>query len=201
MTKPIFDNLAIGDLITFGSYEQDYDTRKPEKPISWKVLDEVEGCYLLISEYGLDVEPYDFEYQDMTWENCSLRAWLNSDFFDSAFSEEEKQIIKTAQVKAEDNPEYGTKAGNDTQDKVFLLNISEAEKYFSSDESRQCKATGYAVYDGAWVDATTGAYEWWLRSPGENNSYAATVNSYGSIDYEGGNLFEVVVRPALWINP
>lgn len=65
----------------------------------------------------------------MILENCSLREWLNEEFYNSAFSNSEKEQILSVTVPADKNPEYDTNSGNDTEDKIFLLSVSEAKKY------------------------------------------------------------------------
>ena len=45
---------------------------------------------------------------------------------------------------------YGTRGGNDTEDKVFLLSEKEAETLFSNDKKRIAKATEYAEESGVY---------------------------------------------------
>ena len=47
-------------------------------------------------------------------------------------------------MKAEDNHECRTSAGNDTMDRIFLLSINEVKKLLPTDESRQAKGSEYA---------------------------------------------------------
>ena len=100
---------------------------------------------MLISKYGLDAKPYNEKITGITWESCTLRKWLNNDFLNAAFSAEERAIISKTRVTADENPEYDTSPGNDTNDKIFLLSITEVNKYFSSDEARKCAPTDYAI--------------------------------------------------------
>ena len=68
-----------GDLLTFGSYEQDDNQRDGREPIVWRVL-VVEGDKaLLISDICLVAKPYNTKWEAFTWESCTLRAWLNAD--------------------------------------------------------------------------------------------------------------------------
>ena len=137
----------------------------------------------------------------MTWETCSLRAWLNGTFADNAFSTAEKEMILTAMAAADKNPGYSTDPGSDTADKIFLLSIPEAEKYFANDSARACKPTAYAEAQGAYV-ADNGNAEWWLRSPGSISYNAALVYYDGSVFGNGLYVYYdgSAVRPALWIN-
>ena len=66
----------------------------------------------------------------MTWEDCALRAWLNDDFLNAAFTEAEQEHIAVTNVVNEDNPIFGTPGGNDTSDKIWLLSLGDIEKYF-----------------------------------------------------------------------
>ncbi|MBE6802677.1 MAG: toll/interleukin-1 receptor domain-containing protein [Ruminococcaceae bacterium] len=197
----IIKNTNVGDIYTFGSYEQDNDTSNGKEAIEWLILDKQGTQILVISKYALDCKPYNEEYEYVTWETCTLRSWLNDEFINAAFTEEEKAMIPTVTVTADENPEYSTDPGNDTEDRVFVLSINEANEYFSSDDERACQPTNYAVANGAW-ESEIGNCWWWLRSSGRSQFDAAAVlNDGGVIKY--GFVVDYVddaVRPALWIN-
>lgn len=192
------NNISLGDIISFGSYEQDNDTSNGKEDITWRVLDEKDGSFLLISKYGLDAKPYNEEYKSITWEKCTLRSWLNNDFYDSAFSEEEKSKINISDIKVE----Y-SEAGKDTQDKIFLLGESDFVTYLTVDLFRNCKPTAYAVNNGANYDDSNGYCWWWLRSSGYRGFCTGDVSAIDSpiddsiaVDCDYGS-----VRPAMWITP
>ncbi len=191
-----------GDYVFFGAYEQDNNTSNGKEDIEWLVLDIKDGKALLISKYALDCKQYNTGYTDITWETCTLRKWLNNDFINSAFSADERTMIPTVTVPADKNPKYGTKPGNVTQDQVFLLSITEVNKYFSSDSARQCKPTDYAVANGVYVNSTNSNCWWWLRSPGYRQRDAAYVSSDGVVNVIGNYVIGALnaVRPALWID-
>lgn len=151
----------------------------------WRVLDverETETA-LLIAEKPVCVRTYHENWTGITWEHCSLRKWLNGDYYKNTFSEEEKAAILECELKNPDNLSYGTKGGNDTRDKVFLLSIEEAEKYIMNDRDRST---------GTW---------WWLRSPGNLSYDAAYVGGVGGVVSGGGGVgLSRGVRPALKIN-
>ena len=202
-------NAKVGDIVYFGTYEQDNDTSNGKENIEWRVLAKENSRVLVISDKALDCQPYNSSYtEEVTWENCSLRKWLNGTFLNKAFSTEEQAQIQNTTVSADNNPQYSTNPGNATTDKVFLLSINEVEKYFNSDEARKCAPTAYAKAQGASTSDTfktpSGAATcwWWLRSPGDDQSSAAYV-------YFGGDVFELgnyvfsglnAVRPAMWIS-
>ena len=192
----------VGDYVFFGVYEQDNNTSNGKENVEWLVLEVKDGKALVISKYALDYQQYNTEFTDVTWEICTLRKWLNNDFLGSAFSAEEKAMIPTVTVSADKNPDYSTNPGNATRDQVFLLSITEANKYFSSDSARQCKPTKYAVANGAYVNSDNSNCFWWLRSPGGIQCIAAGVGNDGDV-YESGNYVNYAnyaVRPALWID-
>lgn len=199
--KSEFGNPEVGSSIIYGKYEQDNDTSNGTEEIEWIVLAREGNKILVISKYGLDCKPYNTVYTDKTWETSSLRRWLNNQFLKSAFTDGEQGYILTTTVTADKNPEYNTDPGNDIENKVFLLSINEAEKYFTSDQDRQLKATEYAKDKGVYVHSDNGNSGWWLRSPGYSSNDAAYVNIDGSI-YCGGLYVvadDAAVRPALWL--
>ncbi len=198
----------VGERLYLGSYEQDNNTSNGKEDIEWLVLDKKNKKVLIISKYALDCQPYNKPYTYVTWEKCFLRTWLNETFLNNAFSTEEQKKIATTNVSADKNPEYNTNPGKATKDKVFLLSIKEAEKYFTNDESRKCALTAYAKAQKAY---TSDKYKtasgkatcwWWLRSPGNTQYLAADVYGDGSVHCSGYTVYDTsydAVRPALWI--
>ena len=194
-------SVNVGDTYRFGSYEQDNNKSNGQEDIEWLVLAKEGTKILVISKEALDCKPYNTSYTDVTWETCTLRKWLNNDFINAAFSADERTMIPTVTVSADKNPDYSTNPGNATQDQVFLLSITEANKYFSSDSARQCKPTDYAVANGAW-ESDSGNCWWWLRSPGLTQLLAASVYDDGDVTEFGRSVDhdDCAVRPALWID-
>ncbi len=208
-----YHQIKASDYVTFGHYPQTA-AGTDRTPIEWLVLEVQGDKALLISRYGLDVKPYNEKYVDITWEKCTLRAWLNGTFLNKAFTAQERSGIMLTDVDNGNSQGYGnwsTSNGNDTQDKVFLLSYAEAYKYLgvTYNDSRNMKSrvapTAYALEQGAWksenktADGTNAGW-WWLRSPGNSQIYAANVGNDGSLDYDDVNDDSGCVRPALWIN-
>ena len=81
---------AVGDVVTFGSYEQDDNEDNGAEPIEWIVLDTDGSKALLLSKYVLDEEQYDYSENQVTWYTSNLFQWLNADFKNEAFSDDEK---------------------------------------------------------------------------------------------------------------
>ena len=64
-----------------------YETAK-FGPYEWLVLDRSEAGMLLLTKEGIACRPYHEEFEEVTWEKCSLRSWLNGEFMEAAFSVE-----------------------------------------------------------------------------------------------------------------
>lgn len=174
-------NAKKGDVITFGSLEQDDNEGNGKEPIEWIVLDvEEEGRLVLLTKYCIERVSYNKKAEDITWEECFIRSWLNSGFLDDSFTKEEQWIIPTSYVVNDDNPLYGTDGGNDTYDKAFLLSIKEAQDYFDNDRSRITSATEIAKLHYAYTDPFNNT-AWWLRSPSFKSNKAAVVADDGEI--------------------
>lgn len=210
----------VGDIIVFGTYEQDNNISNGKELIEWLVLAKKGNRVLVISDKALDCQLYNNTsdyYKNITWEICSLRKWLNADFINVAFSAEEQSKIQSTTVSADKNPKYGSNPGNATTDKVFSLSINEVNKYFTSDEARRCVPTAYAKANGANVidnyhEEGTSVCCWLLRTPGNSSCSVYSYSSYyyndiafvyfnGSVNYSGNAVDTVgfAVRPALWI--
>lgn len=201
----------IGDAVILGAYEQDNVVENGAEDIEWYVLDRKGDDVLLLSRYCLDAWAYNKKKTSVEWENCTLRQWLNNEFYETAFGNAERSYIKMSNLTNEDNGYTDGKGGPDTKDKVFLLSMAELNEYFSfstgvgfslacDDRRLRAKVTEYAFAMGASESESNG--KWWLRSPGSTNSEAAVVDGKGSLSYSGGSVNESTysVRPAMWIN-
>ena len=199
-----YSALKPGDHVKFGSYPQNHGDIK--EPIEWVVLEVKDNEALLISRYALDCQPYHEENADITWENCSLRKWLNDDFLKAAFSEEEQRRISVSETPNGANPRSRARGGNATRDRIFCLSIAEAEQYYALDTTRRCLPTEYAIEEGVFIDNEFGDNDegccyWLLRSPGMSQNMMAFVNPDGSLELFGGSVDAPLgaIRPALRI--
>lgn len=186
---------------TFGRYEQDNNLSNGPESISWRVLTVERNRALLISEYCLDTKPYNTEWKEITWETSTLRAWLNREFLNAAFTADERKIISVTALKNDDNPKDGTDGGRDTQDRVFLLSVAEVEQYFENDADRIARFTTYARVQGGIASDSVAGW-WWLRSPGGQQGNAAFVSLSGSVAHHGSYiiLHDYSIRPAFWLD-
>ena len=194
--KKKINSSSVGDVLEFGTL-----TSNNEK-IKWLVLSANGDKRLVVSQNSLFEKHYhDPTTEDSTWETCNLRKDLNGTFYNSTFSNEEKTFIIKTLVPAEENPQYpkgyfmgnkytGSSAGKSTNDYVFILSVSEAERYFASDYERQCSIIG---------ESSTSS--WWLRNGGNTQISATNVERDGSILLMGltKSSDNVAVRPAMWL--
>lgn len=196
-------NIAqVGDIIYLGECEQDNNISNGKEDIEWKVLAKDEnGKMLIISKYALDCRNYHSSVKQITWENSEIRNWLNNDFYNDAFSSSEKSSIKTVTNENAGNSEFNVSDGSKTSDKVFLLSIDEAKRYFPKNIDRICTATAYANSNGTELSSLTSACRWWLRSPGSTLYSAASVKIDGFILNIGTpvSMDKAFVRPAMWV--
>ena len=193
------DDVAEWDCIWFGNYWQEdtngdgkADKNDAKQPIKWRVLSVNGDDAFLLADKNLDCQKYNDTDTSVTWENCTMRSWLNgygaeankdgrdysdNNFLDQAFLSEEQTAVKTTNVVNHDNPEFGTEGGKDTSDKVYLLSIDEVTDpvygFNSSDDSdstRQAVNTAYVAGGGEInsgnMRSAGSVDDWWLRSPG-----------------------------------
>jgi hypothetical protein len=201
--------MKAGEIITFGNYE-------------WRVLDVQSDRVLLITEDMIGQHPYHNKAGNVTWKDCELRSYLNTEFYNT-FSDVDRNRIITVINKNPNNEWYDSNGGEDSEDKVFLLSIEEvACKYFGdsstllynpgknqkywfqrkdeNNSNRRSKFDGY----GWW---------WWLRSPGRDNKRTVYIWGDGNIGIQGNGTYKYSsntihpitkdnsggIRPALWI--
>ena len=187
------DRMALEDaLLRKQEIQEDvFATRKTAElkfgKYDWIVLEERDGKALVITKNIISQQVYHGTLQDITWEDCSLRAYLNGTFLNE-FSAEEKARIVATQNKNTSNPQYNVKNGKNTKDSIFLLSLEEANLYFKDNASR----AAMFQHSYGW---------WWLRSAGMYENLAAMVTSDGTIAYTGSgvNYANRGLRPAMWI--
>lgn len=188
------------DVIINGSkYHKTENNYFKYEPIKWRVLHYENSEAFLLADAILDSQPYHSENEEIDWEKSSIRAWLNNEFINKAFSNEENKAINTVELINKDNSKYGTQGGKNTSDKLFLLSLSEVDETEESKEygfwdkkTRKCKNDNFSEE----------TYFWWLRSPGNSSHDAAGVYYYGWVFGYGYDVQEPAggIRPALYLN-
>ncbi len=177
------------DIVVFGKYEQDGDSKNGKEGIEWIVLENKDGKLLLISRNCLDTAKFNDSRSECSWQNSSLRNWLNSDFASEAFSESELGLVSET-----------IHEGSDLSDRIFVPSKSEVLNYLGFDSWRSTAATDHASSKGARVE--NGRCWWWLRDEGSVDSSAAYVHFDGSVRENGFavDYDQVGVRPMIYVD-
>lgn len=197
-------------VIRFGFYQQDNDPSNME-PIEWYVLDQKDGKMLIVSKDILDFRAYD-DGTHTTWADSTLRAWLNSEFYNTAFSADEKaKIFDTTNTTVEPYSFDMYYPPMTSTEKVFLLTKGEVLQYYV--ESPEC-----TIYALEAPDRNEQARPWimdaedqfwhhcWSRATGATigeivNGYnAEATDNSGNPIYTQETTKTSGVRPAMWID-
>ncbi|MBR5657931.1 MAG: hypothetical protein IKX10_00865 [Lachnospiraceae bacterium] len=196
-------------VIRFGFFDQDNDPSNME-PIEWYVLDQKDGKMLIVSKDILDFRAYD-DGTHTTWADSTLRAWLNSEFLNTAFSAEEKAKIFDTTNKTIGSIVEDTVGSSTSTEKVFILSKEDVLQYYV--ETPHC--TIYALeapelrgdYMPWIVDAEDqNWYNCWARTNGGSEAGIARGYNAAAIDNSGDEIFSKTttklagVRPAMWID-
>ncbi len=199
----------IGSTLKFGQY-------------NWRILAIQDKKALIMTETMVSQKPYNDFAGEVTWSDCSLRKYLNNEFYNSFTEAEQSRIIPVLNTNS-NNQWYDSNGGEDTLDKIFLLSVKEAVCMYLGDssynlENRSAKQRYWfqkkdknnikrqARFDGH-------SWWWWLRSPGRDNKRAVYVHGDGNIGIQGNGTYRYSsntihpitednsggVRPVLWL--
>lgn len=206
--------LECGQHILYGSYQGE--------AIEWRVLDKQGDEVLLISEYGLDAQPFDTNGKKrVLWENSTIRKWLNDDFYNSAFTEDEKEniVLSFSEGFEKKNDSSRLEGGKpyyhlerETEDKIFLLSYTEMCEYFDPDPKKGsyfdfqygydevlCYPTEYAKQQLYMLNVKD-ACGWWLADCFYDSDGVGVISGYGQAQREILlNSSRYAVRPAMWV--
>lgn len=217
-------NAKLREYVTLGEYEQDGNEDNGKEPIEWIVLKQDDDRMLVVSKYCLDYLKYPDDWtSNISWETCSLRNHLNSNFYKHSFSADEQQrILLTENSNKASEDYYCTVNGNTTNDYVFLLSIDEMQKYLpaytSSESSKRAYGTDY-LYEilqdhPAYGNVKKGdPLNWALRADvdtSRNENQAGRVREIVVFDSQIQSMVTTggmrdpdgpldVIRPAMWI--
>lgn len=158
-------NSKKGDIVTYGSYEQDGDFSNGSEDIEWQVISIEDGKVMLLAEKNLDCKKYNDTWTNVSWEDSTLRTWLNSYFYNTAFSDTEREAMVAYSV---------------TNDFVYILSATEWKQY---EISRAAGNSEYAISQGVYDENGNG---WsWLRDEGIGKDHAQEIDCKGNINTFG----------------
>ena len=178
----LIKNAKVGDVITFGTYEQDNNTSNGAEPLEWIVLDACsigsssaveedvvdDRSVFLISKYIIDSKQYKESNNGGTWNNSTLKSWLIGDFYNQSFTDEEKSVI------------VSTSSNSTSLYKVRLLSETEFYSTYSNVSEYETEPTAYAYANqgdgGDYLPSDDDdVTSWWLMNNGANEYWAALV--------------------------
>ena len=192
------------------------------EPIKWDILKLEDNKALIISDLILDSQDYfyntnnrnnieDYQGNSSTstiypnnYMYSHIRSWLNTTFYQTAFTTLEQQIIEIFSIDNSGSSTAGSRNKylcDNTNDKMFILSYKEANTYYSSNDERISKGSDYAKSQGLYVSNTNSYY--YLRSPNCRDSEyvrivsidGKSINSYNHI-----NDTSIGVRTTCWIS-
>jgi len=183
-------SLQSGNFIYFGAFEQDNNLENGKEPLLWKVFKEHDSgklyldCYPILRYMQWTEGDYEKDPTLLYWENCPIRTWLNGEFYETAFTQEEKKWIATALLENDWPEGMGGKA---TEDKVFFTSKKEKLYYFQVDNTsitnlrRVHKATDYAKATGAPTAVYGWEWDWTWQRDKDYGTYAGYWNGYRGV--------------------
>lgn len=194
------------------------------EPIKWRILEENNGKAYLLSDLVIDAQEYYSALSanyNVLYHNggtgypnnyalSNIRIWLNNNFYNTAFSNLQKELIEVTEV---DNGTWSTGYSNNmyacenTNDKVFLLSEREVTSvYFKNTSERGMYGTDYAKIQGCYQNTspkTYGQCGWMLRSPSCNDklcNYGRGIHTGDNVTSHFGVSDVSGLVPVLWIH-
>lgn len=189
--------MCIWSEIEFGRFRQ--GTSEVKRPLNWYVIKRDRNQLTLLCKNAVRSIQYNNSRNDVTWDNCSLRDYLNNAFLQSAFNEEEKESIINLPLDSVTGTGKTFVVSNKTRDKVFLLDNETAETLPA--DIKICYPTKRAIEENSMFVGRNLSSEnyiyWWLRNPGWGKKSASIMGGYGitkqPVDTDTGGLRPVIV--------
>ncbi len=181
-----------GDIVEFGNFEIDGNLENGKEVVVWKIIDETDDAYLLLSESIIDCIQFDGPNENINWTQSYVRKVLNLSHLNGMFGEKEKGAILEKNVVASKNPAYDTDPGTDSISSLFLLSCDEVTRLLTDPSSRIVSSKRY--------EESPNGLNWWLRTPGATSGNIVYVNQEGNMILEGAPAnVPFLIRPALWV--
>lgn len=190
------DENKIGDVISFGSYNWGESTA----PIEWFIVDSTKNQYLLLSKYLVKYMPFYGEKRQkkefIGWSRSDVRRWLNGKFFETSFSEAERNRIVLKRIK--------NKGDVDTEDYIFIPSENEFLKYVETPRleeeilqfeygterslgTSEILRKTWMKYSDCCIEVRTAQIDYFTHKP----SY---MHQYGRVEYSN------FIRPMMWVS-
>lgn len=164
----------VGDLLSMGKYN--------DKPIIWQVLSISKNGQskqlIMISKYALFQQPFDND-GGQDWSDCSLRTYLNSEFYSASFTSSEKKYI----VPITCTPYYVFPTSVyyyytwNTSDYVTIPSQTEAEAYIGRSNLKNKEVYFITEKSDVYLD------DWLTRSVYASNLGSDGMAQFGTSDF------------------
>lgn len=164
----------VGDLLSMGKYN--------DKPIIWQVLSISKNGQskqlIMISKYALFQQPFDND-GGQDWSDCSLRTYLNSEFYSASFTSSEKKYI----VPITCTPYYAFSTSVyyyytwNTSDYVTIPSQTEAEAYIGRSNLKNKEVYFITEKSDVYLD------DWLTRSVYASNLGSDGMAQFGTSDF------------------
>lgn len=175
--------------ILLGNYDMDNDESNENERILWDVLEANNGRLVLASHYVIGFKSLGNIIGTEGWKDSYLRKWLNEEFYNKAFNSNEKELILKTEIES-----VASQKKIKTSDYVYLLSVSEAQKYFQNDSLRKRKVQFFnALNVNSFINGTST----WLRDSGEIFRFSY-IDPYGEVVSSGdAQIKQLGVRPVI----
>ena len=128
--KELLGQAGTGDVVVFGKCR-------------WIVLEKRDGSALLTRFYVLrdkneksktawSHNTFASAAEEIQWENSPLREYLNGEFIQKQFTQQEAACLKEVKLENKANSVYGTSGGKETKDRVFIFSEEEIVSYLET---------------------------------------------------------------------
>ena len=147
------------------------------EPIRWRVLSSKGNTVTVVCDSVIDNTVFDTDKTIDSYADSDIRTWLNTQFFNAAFSADQQEIVTTTKlIDAEESIE----------DKVFLFSRDEVNKtdLFATNDDRRLISSDYIRAIGAYVDPQTGVGIWWIRT------FSSSTPGNGLVVYLDGTIYQ-----------
>lgn len=152
-------------------------------PISWDILDREAG--LIAASFALDAQPYSYESTVLHYTSSDLRAWLNTVFYDTAFSEAEKELIRQTSCSVAGLSTAAPLPGEPAlTDRIFLLSGADVTNpAFGFTETGEYPDYARDIYGTPYADALDNdnhyASAQWILRADDTSSYSYVYSCFG----------------------
>jgi len=177
LTEPYTDinGNVVWECLYLGEYWQDdtncdglVDRNDDKEPIKWRILSLDDNNAFLLADKCLDLRQYHDNEEITSWSDSYIREWLNNEFYNIAFSSNEKASIVEKEWIS-NYEKFDSVCSEKTKDKITLLSLEELENerycLINDTNSRYAQNTNYITYnedaDNDWFLRTVNIHDFW----------------------------------------